>query len=206
MTSAERRALALAALLAAPPAGRAGALLDHESQPEAIESPTPAAFTVCSDHGCARRSRVALPAAAWAPVRDVFAPPPRNAVEERARIARAIGLLERIVGPLTDTASDRAGDLNGFTAPGYQMDCIDESTNATTYLRMFEADGLLAFHRAGEPQGRGWFVTGFPHWTASVVERGTGRGWAVDSWFLDNGREPPVVPLAEWRDGWEPKD
>lgn len=206
MTSREGRACALATALAATGSSAAQAFLDHGSQAEPIDAPTPAAFTVCADHGCARRSRVTLPPVAWDQVRRVFAPPARDAAEERARVARAVGLIERLVGPLTDTAHDKAGDLNGFGAPGSQMDCIDESTNTTTYLRMLQAEGLLAFHRAGEPQGRGWFVTGFPHWTASLEERATGRQWAVDSWFHDNGREPPVLPLGEWRDGWQPKD
>lgn len=190
-------ALATPALAAAP-------FFDHAVQPELIEVPTPAAFTVCAAHGCARRSLVALAGLSWEPIHRVFTPPPRDAAEERARVARAIGLLERLVGPLTDTADDRAGDLNGFAASGSQMDCVDESTNTTTYLRMLEGDGLLAFHRAGEPQGRGWFVTGFPHWSGSLIERASGQVWIVDSWFHDNGREPEVLPLAQWQAGWQP--
>ncbi len=193
----------LAAALAAPTFA-AAPFLDHAVHPEPIEVPTPAAFTVCSDHGCARRSLVAIPSPSWEAVRRAFAPPPRDAADERTRVGRAIGLLERLVGPLTETADDRAGDLNGFAASGSQMDCVDESTNTTTYLRLLEGDGLLAFHRAGEPQGRGWFVTGFPHWSGSLVERATGRTWIVDSWFHDNGREPEILPLAQWQAGWQP--
>jgi len=197
----------LAALLAAAlatPSRAAAPFLEHDDQPEPIEAPTPAAFTVCSDHGCARRSRVVLPPPSWEPVRRVFAPPPRDAAEERTRVSRAIGLLERLVGPLTDTADDRAGDLNGFTAAGSQMDCVDESTNTTTYLRLLENEGLLVFHHAGEPQGRGWFIGGFPHWSGALVEQATGRTWIVDSWFHDNGREPEILPLAQWQAGWQP--
>ena len=38
------------------------------------------------------------------------------------------------------------GSFEGVLKSGNQMDCIDESTNTTTYLNMMAKDGLLHFH------------------------------------------------------------
>jgi len=35
-------------------------------------------------------------------------------------------------------------------------------------------------------------------------ETGTGLPFAVDSWFSDNGQQPAMVDLHEWKLGWEP--
>jgi hypothetical protein len=91
---------------------------------------------------------------------------------------------------------------------GNQLDCVDESTNSTTYLRMMERDGLLRYHRVGSRAARarsGGFIIGWPHFTAVIEEIASGEKWAVDSWFRNNGEPPEVVPLSLWRTGWEPE-
>ena len=90
------------------------------------------------------------------------------------------------------------------------MDCIDESINTTLYLAMFQKFGLMRLHQVEDRATRGWFIGGWPHTTAVIGEtavpreRGSDRLWAVDSWFLDNGQPPFILPLETWKAGWEP--
>ena len=183
-------------------------VLGHGPPPKPqIEDPTPDRFSVCFQHTCARIEHVSLDTAQWQGVRDRFAPPPRSPEEERGRIAAAIAYLEVEVGKQVDTLDDRGGNLEGFLATGNQLDCVDESTNSTTYLKMMERDGLLRFHKVAPRATRArsaLFVIGWPHSTAVVNDLTTEEKWAVDSWFLDNGEPPAIVPLSLWRTGWEP--
>ncbi len=134
-------------------------------------------------------------------MRALFEPPPAGAAGERERIRLAVALLERLVGRHTGTDADLGENFAGLGRPG-QMDCIDESTNTTVYLRMLEKEGLLRWHTLVYRSTR---FTGLqPHSTAVIEERGSGRRYAVDSWFLDNGEPPFIVPLAQWRSGWRP--
>jgi hypothetical protein len=84
------------------------------------------------------------------------------------------------------------------------MDCIDESTNTTTYLKIFQRADLLRWNEVVEPATRGWFLFGWPHTTAVIRDKTTNDLYAVDSWFLDNGLPATVVPLAIWKEGFRP--
>lgn len=189
---------------------------DHSARTQ-----TPQRFGVCSDYGCAKLTMVTLTTAEWAAVRAAFGPAPANPAAERQAIRRAIGQMERIVGPKTGTDQDQPGAaLINFSRAG-QMDCIDEAFNSTTYLRFLERDGLLLWHRVGLPVRRGSFIDRWPHNTATISEmEGGGKGaadngaaerntdaraYAVDSWFHGNGVPPEVVPVTLWLKGWSPK-
>ena len=167
-----------------------------------ITDPDPARFTICYDHGCASLARVRLDAEQWQRVRALFPAPAQTPLEERERIRSAVALLETTVGAMTGTAADKGGNWVGLGLGG-QMDCIDESTNTTIYLRMLQKDGLLGWHRAEDRVTR-WSLFQWPHTTAVIEERANQRRWAVDSWFLDNGEPPFVLPLDTWRAGWKP--
>ncbi len=184
-------ALLLAGACAAPPTGPA-------------PSPRPGAFTVCHGHGCEERAPVSLTAAEWARVVALFRRLPHDAAAERRAVACAVGLLERLVGPRAGTDGDLGGTFPGLGRPG-QMDCVDEATNTGTYLRMFADAGLLRFHVPDGRATRGFFLMGWPHTTAVLRERATGRRWAVDSWFHDNGVPARILPLERWRAGWKPR-
>ncbi len=167
-----------------------------------ITDPDPAHFNICYDYGCASLAWVKLSEDQWQQVSAVFAPPAATPAVERERIRRAIALLESIAGPMTGTAHDKGGTFAGFGQTG-QMDCIDESTNTTIYLTMLQKYGLLRWHNVGDRSTR-WLLFRWPHTTAVIEERASGREWAVDSWFLDNGEPPFVLPLETWKDGWIP--
>lgn len=168
-----------------------------------VTEPTPQEFSVCHGGTCALVTQSGLDAAQWSTIAAAFAPPPRDAAEERARIAEAVSRFETIVGALTDTADDRAENQGGRDWRS-RMDCIDESTNSTTYLRILAGAGLLRWHRVEARVTRGFFVFGWPHTTAVVSELNGGAKWAVDSWFFENGKPPAIVPLDLWKSGWRP--
>ncbi len=184
------------------------AMLDHDPAPPQIDTPSPDRFSVCYEHSCSQVRHLALDPAQWDRVRSGFSPPAASAEEERARIAKVIAYLEITIGQQIGTLNDVGGSFEGFVATGNQLDCIDESTNSTTYLTMMEADGLLKFHQVAPKATRarsGFSIIGWPHSTAVITENATGEKWAVDSWFRDNGNPPDVVPLTLWKTGWSPE-
>ena len=162
------------------------------------------AFTVCRDYGCSKRVTASFSGEEWGRVRALFAAAPTNAAEERERVRRAVALIETMVGPKAGTANDRAGaDIVTRDREG-QLDCIDEAFNTSTYLRFLEGDRLLQWHDIGPSAQRGYIFNGWPHNTATIVERETQRSYTVDSWFHANGELPETVPLADWLGGWSP--
>lgn len=166
-------------------------------------APSPRQIPVCWGYGCANIDSISLNDDEWRRVRGHFGTASRDAATERRQIAHAVAELEKIVGLKTGTHVDVGGTFPGLFRAG-QMDCIDESTNTTVYLRLFAAEGLLRWHAVGQDVTRGYFLFGWPHTTATVREKATGEDYAVDSWFFDNGVEPVIVPLEQWRSGWSP--
>lgn len=164
----------------------------------------PEHFDHCQGGGCYKVMTVELADEEWARVREIFVTPAADAEEERQNIAWAIGLMERIVGPKTGTETDRAGTFGNSDFPG-QLDCNDESTNSTNYMRMLSAQGLLQYHEILDTKTRGFFLNGWPHTTAVIREIESGRNFAVDSWFHDNGVPPEILPLEVWQRGWRPE-
>lgn len=169
------------------------------------ETPTRQDFHFCWGGTCAEVLRVGLSAQEWRQVRQLFEPLPETAQAERVVISQAIGLLESIVGPKTGTAGDRAGTFGNSAWPG-QLDCNDEATNSTTYLRLMIADGLVRFHRVMDTTTRGGFLIFGRHSSAVIQELESGQKFAVDSWFYDNGQPAVILPLETWLGGWKPKN
>ncbi len=168
-----------------------------------ITTPTRDSFSVCFDHTCASVVTVSLTPDEWRNAIRPLQKPAASAAAERAAIAESIALLEAIVGRYTGTHRDRGRNLSGIGKPG-QLDCIDESTNTTTYLRLLERDGLLRHHRVGKRSTRFGLFVGMPHTTAVIVEVGSARRYAVDSWFLDNGQPPFIAEIDLWKAGAAP--
>lgn len=171
-------------------------------RPEIIERPAPNLFSHCQGYGCPELREVSLSPAQWQQVAVLFEPPSASAGEERARVAQAIARFERIVGDLTDSAGDHGGTF-GNGGHG-QLDCVDEATNTTTYLRLLAGARLLRWHTPGPRATRGALIFRWPHNTATMRETANGRDWAVDSWFHANGKPPEIVTLEVWLNGWKP--
>lgn len=170
-----------------------------------IADPTPTRFSVCLNYGCDTVKTVGFQANQWAAIKALFRKPPSTAEQERERLKMAIALIEYLVGDLAGTSQDKAGDLAGLGLPG-QQDCIDESVNTSLYLTLLQSVGLMRFHSVEDRATRSYVIFGYPHTTAVIRENPSGKKFAVDSWFYDNGKPPVIIPLETWKDGWEPPD
>lgn len=153
-------------------------------------------FVHCFDFGCKTTVAIQFSDRQWQQVTDLFAGPASSPNQERQTVRRAVAVMERVSGDLAGTHGDRAGNYPGQDLPG-QHDCIDESTNTFQYLLALDRHGLLRWHRVGLKHRRiVWLMS---HWTASIVEIGSEREFAVDSWYRDNGELPYIQPLPDWR-------
>jgi hypothetical protein len=134
----------------------------------------------------------------WTRIEAFFEPPATTPQEERHRIRYSIAIFEQIAGSQTPTWKDQAVNHAHFGSDG-ALDCIDESTNTTVYLRVLEQHGLLRYHEVNPPIARHRFFLDI-HQTAVIVEVETGDEYVVDSWFRDNGFPPYITTVDAWYD------
>ncbi|MCU7938133.1 MAG: hypothetical protein KZQ64_03150 [gamma proteobacterium symbiont of Bathyaustriella thionipta] len=161
-------------------------------------------FSMCHAHGCKVVEQLSLTDTQWQQIAQYFQPAAQSAAQERRQIADAIAEFEKIIGVKTNTSEDKAGLFESMGSAG-QLDCIDESTNSTTYLLILQQQGLLTWHEPMAHVTRGFFIFGWPHSAAAMREKQSKIEYAVDSWFEDNGERPHIIPLSQWRSGWSPK-
>jgi hypothetical protein len=153
-------------------------------------------FVHCYDFGCKTTREVRYDDAQWQQIRSIMRRGEGDAEAEKQAIRRAVATMERFSGEIAGTSLDKAGNYPGYDLPR-QMDCIDESTNTFQYLSALEELGLLKWHRVDLKQRRVvWLAT---HWTATIREIGSGRRYAVDSWYRDNGEPPYIQPIEDWQ-------
>ncbi|MEX0807256.1 MAG: hypothetical protein WD044_00875 [Dongiaceae bacterium] len=165
---------------------------------------TVTSFDVCHGTSCKVRTPVGLSDEQWEQIAEIFDRSAKSAAVERRNIAHAIALFERFVGQKTGTMHDVGGNLAVPDQAG-QLDCIDESVNTTTYLRLLKDADLLQWHDVAFPAHRNPNLIDF-HNTAVIIERDNRMYWAVDSWFRPNAHDPYIVPLSAWHGGWRPGD
>lgn len=169
-----------------------------------IGFPQPTAFSVCHDLSCRSVSDTQLNADEWRQIQRLFSGAIHSAEQERQQIQQAVALMETLVGNKIGTSDDLAqNELRGSRIG--QLDCIDEATNTSVYLRMLENAGLLQWHRTAPRTSRGIFIGRAPHNTATIIELDTDIRYAVDAWYFDNGEPPAIVPLTSWKQGWRPE-
>lgn len=159
-------------------------------------------FSICHGNTCRFISTLSLTPAEWQKITALFEKV-STPEDERERIRQAVGLLETVIGEKAGTSADLGenafvGDVAG------QMDCVDESTNTTVYLTIMQRENLFRWHRVQHRVNRGVATLQWPHFTAVIRDMQDGLPYAVDSWFLDNGKPPYIVPLSEWKRGWRP--
>ncbi len=177
---------------------------------EIITEPDINHFSMCHAHGCKEVEQLSLTPIEWQKIKQHFLPTAHSAEAERIQVANAIAEFEQIIGIKTDTTHDKAGLFESMGSYG-QLDCIDESTNTTTYLLILEKQGLLKWHQPMDHVTRGFFLFGWPHSSGAMREMTSADNaseseFAVDSWFEDNGKRPHIIPLSQWRSGWTPEN
>lgn len=193
---------AAALLLAACTHARTGPPSEHLSF-FGVPQPSPNIVHVCHAYGCQKKTRFRFTEADLAEIAALMkktrtADTPH---EERRAVAYAIGWIERRVGEAIGTKSDRAGMDFAASGDPTQQDCVDESTNTTSYLLVLQANGLLRHHTVGRPFAKDQLwrgVAGWTHWTAVLEEKAGGQKWAIDSWIYENGENPAVVEVEHW--------
>ncbi len=198
--------LAVSSLLALPPSCTHPGLASLDAHFATFKVPPPEGNTVvvCHAYGCQRQTKFRFTDADISQLRSIMATwqgTEHSAEDERRGVAYAIGWMETRVGDVIGTSADRAGmDFAGNGDPT-QQDCVDESTNTTSYLSVLAHAGLLHHHAVGIPFAKDNYlrgVAGWTHWTAILTEKSQGQRWAVDSWIYANGENPAIVKAEDW--------
>lgn len=169
-----------------------------------MAAPAGETFQHCRGYGCKIIEEISFAEKEWKKIGRLFKPASKDATQERARVEKAIGLMEQIAGPITGTEGDVRGTF--IKIGDFQLDCVDESTNSTVYLLLLKEKGYLKFHEVEAPSVRLPIFGGgaWTHQTAVMREIESGVRYAVDSWFHDNGAPAHVVALRDWTYGWRP--
>jgi len=163
---------------------------------------------LCYNWSCATRESVLFTAEDMAAVREQLAQCTGDTQHERLqRLRIGVWMMEELAEryqPLL--ANDTAMNDDDREYPG-RTDCIDNSTNTTTYLQILRDLGEIPEWSITTPEVRNLLRFDLVHWTAVVADERDGGLWSVDSWFRPNGHLPFVMPLADWVDekqGWAP--
>lgn len=167
-----------------------------------ISHPQPTAITYCSHHGCLKRDELSLSDVDWNKIKQTMSMAAKTPAEERHNISKSVAEFEKIAGAAFGTSADkgRTGLDNSK-----QLDCIDESLNTTTLLLLLHDEQLIKWHSIEGTVGRGGAFD-WPHFATSLREKGSKEIYVVDSWFRDNGVAADVLPLSEWKKGWNPSN
>lgn len=163
-------------------------------------SALPPILQACNDYHCDIRRPARLSPEQWQTLQQLLSDT-TSPDQERQRVGIAIARLEQWVGEQTGSWRDLPRNQGDGSEAG-QLDCIAESINTTTYLRLMTRHNLLKWHRAGAREQRSTWIFN-THWTATIQETTTGRRFAVDSWFFGNGKPPVILPLETWLNGQE---
>jgi hypothetical protein len=154
--------------------------------------------TICYNYGCYTKAQVDYSEEQLDALHRLLAAA-GDAGAEREAISGAIGRMYAIAGEQTPVWRDKGRNYADGGENG-QMDCIDHSTNTSTFLRLLQARGWLRFHEVLEPLMRTRFIIAM-HWAARIRDRGTQQVYAVDSWYFDNGHPAAVLAVEDWRSG-----
>ncbi|WP_419903335.1 hypothetical protein [Kiloniella sp.] len=167
-----------------------------------LTEPTLSSFQYCHGYGCLKKENLSLNEVEKTGLISAFGAV-ASAQEERAAMANAVAYMERINAAKAGTENDVGGTFAGYGQSG-QLDCEDEAANTTTTLIFLQDLGLLKHHRLRSQVTRGFFIGGWPHTSAAVVDNVSGENFAIDSWFESSGVKPHVVPYDAWSSGWDP--
>ncbi|MBI4724121.1 MAG: hypothetical protein HY765_03765 [Rhodomicrobium sp.] len=197
------------AILAAMLSGLGGCTFEREGSPELhfadfkAEPPRRNTVWLCHAYGCQAKSRIVFSSEQLKEIADVMAKTKKadTPLEERRAVAYAVSWMYVYTGKIAGTIADRPGmDYDG-SGDKTQMDCVDHSTNTTSFLIVLQNNNLLKYHTVGRPFAKGNILKGtdhWPHWTGILIEKGDSQRWAVDSWVWPVGENPIIVQAEKW--------
>ncbi len=194
--------LAIALLLGACTHERNGPPSHHFAE-FGVGAPQGNVVHVCHAYGCRKQTRFRFNDADIAQLRQIMDKTRKadTAHEERRAVAYAVGWMERRVGDVVGTSTDRAGMDFAASGDPTQQDCVDEATNTTSYMLVLQHNALLRHHAVGTPFAKEDYIrgiSGWTHWTGVLKESVNGQRWAVDSWIYANGENPAIVEAEKW--------
>jgi hypothetical protein len=168
-----------------------------------VQQPAKNTVTVCHAYTCKMQTKFTFNDADINELKSIFKKVKKedSAFEERRAVAYAVGWMENRVGKVLGTDKDRPGMDFAASGDPTQQDCVDESTNTTSYMLVLQNNGLLKYHTVGTPFSKDQLwrgVAGWTHWTAVLKEAKTEQRWAVDSWIYENGENPAIVEVEKW--------
>ena len=158
-------------------------------------------ITICYNYSCAATANIKISGKELIQIRPLFKQL-SDAESERDAISKAIGMLAYFSGTQSPTYLDKGGNVNDDGVDG-RMDCIDHSTNTTTYLNLLQDKGFLKFHHV-LPRIKRAPLFFDEHWAAVIEDIETKERFAVDSWFFDNGHPAVIFELDKWKSGATP--
>ena len=171
-------------------------------------NPTLTDIPVCHGFGCAVVSRASLSKQDWRRVAAEFRPQPKDAQDERRRVARAVAVMQLLVGEQTGTAVHQWTHKALLVLPNFgdtsQLDCVDEAVNTWTYMTMMERDGLLRFHHVPQQLSYAGSLSDPNIRNTAVLQEKSGGYFAIDPSLVDAGVPAPVMPLSAWLAPWPP--
>lgn len=202
--------------LADTPGAGSRRLIDKDAQP--ITRPLPSDYRfnrdgsvtlrICYNWSCAAQERVTFSSAELQGVKDFVAQCTGGNLHNRIQRLR-VGIWQmQLVAQkyLPDLGNDR--EINEFDRDVEgRLDCVDSSSNTTTYLQILQDLGQLPGWAVAEPEVRNVLDFYGVHWTAVVTDKDSGKNWSVDSWFRPHGHLPFVMPVADWtrdKKAWDP--
>jgi hypothetical protein len=176
-----------------------GAIVGLSATSAAAEE-EPAAIRYCHGFGCKMNATVRFSSVDMAELKSIVEAGQSSPEAEREALGKADQWYERLAGAASGTSTDKPkGGFSDVYNPS-QLDCIDESRNTTTLLKLIETRGWLSHHKVGKPKVRGFLVDlRYPHNTATVIEKESGEAWAIDSWIPANAEFPDIMPLKIWK-------
>ena len=187
-------------LTALPRGGLAAETPQSWYEDQGYAAPAGTRIVACHGYGCARRMEMSMDGALMSRVEAALRAGRGSPAAERRALSEAIRAYTAYLAASFGGDPDLPRSPPQWSGVFGQMDCVDETTNTTSLLLVLQEQGLLAHHTVERPQSRGLFIDGrYPHVTAVVAEKRTGREWAVDPWTRAPGQQPDILPLDRWR-------
>jgi len=169
-------------------------------QSQGYAGPAGTRIIACHGYGCARRQAISVDGS-WLSRASALLKAGRVSPEaERRALAQVVSAYTAYLAATIGGKPDVPGSPARMSGVHGQMDCLDETANTTSLLLVLQDQGLLNYHDVEQPESRGFFLDGrYPHFSAVIAEKSSGREWAVDPWRRAPGQSPEILPLVQWR-------
>lgn len=169
-------------------------------QSQGYVSPAGTRIIACHGYGCARRQVISVDGSWLKRASAILEAGRASPKAERQALEQVVSTYTAYLASSIGGKPDVPGSPPGMSGVHGQMDCLDETANTTSLLLVLQERGLLTHHRVRGPESRGFFLDGrYPHFSAVITEKRSGREWAVDPWRRAPGQRPEILPLDQWR-------